>query len=171
MLIRLLIYGVLFSAITYAVYNFSVPYKYTDLSGYTSMLMGVSSMVFTLMGIWIAFLYPNALQRLMNPEKIENADFSASLNETKRLEGLVGSVLRSAFVVVVLMLLSLAKLIFSGLPFFITYIDLLKALVLSSIVVLSILQMESIFYVIYSNVMFINELHRKREDREADADI
>lgn len=171
MLRKFLVYFLLYGLIFLIAYNIPISYKYSDLNSYATVLMGVSSMIFTLMGIWIAFLYPNALQRLMDPEKIENADFSTSLSETKRLEGLVGSVLRSAFVVVILMFLALSKVVFSEMWFVSSYVIFIKSLVLSIVIVLSFLQLESIFYVIYSNVMFINELHTKREDREADADI
>ncbi|MHA7923700.1 MAG: hypothetical protein ACX936_00775 [Marinobacter sp.] len=123
------------------------------------------------MGIWIAFLYPNALQRLVNPDKVENADFSETLGETKRLEGLVGSVLKSAFVLSMILSFFMAKLVFSGLDFYDEVVFDLKKISLSFFLVLSVLQLESVFYVVYSNVMFVNELHQKREDREADADV
>lgn len=171
MLIKGLVYFAVCSLVFTVAYKIPISYKYSDLNSYAAVLMGVSSMVFTLMGIWIAFLYPNALQRLMDPETVENSDFSTSLSETKRLEGLVGSVLRSAFVVVVLMLLALSKVVVTEMAFVPSYAVLIKSLVLSIVIVLSFLQLESIFYVIYSNVMFINELHTKREDKEADADI
>lgn len=171
MFLKGFLYLICFSFMLWASYKTPIVYKYSDLSSYMSVLLGVSSMVFTLMGIWIAFLYPNALQRIMDPEKIESADFSSSLQETKRLEGLVGSVLRSAFVVILLILLSLFKVVFGEADFVYLNVQFFKSIVVSVVVVLSILQMESIFYVIYSNVKFINELHTKREDREADADI
>lgn len=146
-------------------------YNYSDLEKYMELLLTVSAMVFTIMGIWIAFLYPNALNKIVNPKKVEYADFNDSLNETKRLEGLVASVLRSAFVVTAVVLIFLSELVFS---FFLTnseYFLSVKQLVVSLVIVLTFLQLESVFYVMYSNVMFINELHNKREEREADDDI
>ena len=128
-------------------------------------------MVFTLMGLWIAFLYPNALRRLVDPVKIENVDFSDTLNETRRLEGLVGSVLKSAFVVMMIMMIFIFKIYFFNTNFYLSNIFLIKSIALSFVTILTVLQFESIFYVIYSNVMFINEIHKKREDREADEDI
>lgn len=168
---RFVFYISIFFVSLWGFYKFGVGYAYSDLKDYVNILMSVSSMVFTIMGIWIAFLYPNALQRLVSPDKVENADFSETLGETKRLEGLVGSVLKSAFVLSMILSFFMAKLIVSGLDFYDELIFDLKNLSLSFFLVLSVLQLESVFYVVYSNVMFVNELHQKREDREADADV
>lgn len=151
--------------------RFNLQYSYQDLKDYLNVLLTVSSMVFTIMGIWIAFLYPNALHRITNPKKIEHVDFTETLSETRRLEGLVGSILMSAMVVLVIMFIFLFKVIISYIPYFIDYIRYIKAAAFSVVFVISILQVESVFYVIRSNILFINELHSKREEREADADI
>lgn len=171
MLIKATIYFLLYLASFFIAYKLPLTYQYSDLKDYISILLGASSMVFTIMGIWIAFLYPNALQRLIDPNKIETADFSATLNDTKRLEALVASVLQSAFVVIGIMLLTFFKMAFNETVFFSSLKIYTKPMALSLIFLLSLLQLESIFYVIYSNVMFINDLHTKREDRAADADI
>ena len=123
------------------------------------------------MGIWLAFLYPNALQKLVNPSKVENVDFSVALAETKRLESIVASVLRSAFVVMMIMLIFMLKIIISNFEFYSEYILFIKSFTLSFSLLLGLLQFESILYVIYSNVMFINDLHAKRQQREEDSDL
>ena len=148
-----------------------IDYNYTDVKDYLSALLGVSSMVFTIMGIWIAFIYPNALQRLVNPEKIKNVDFSETLAETKRLESLVGSIIKSSIVAMMILVIYVGKIIFSSVLLQPENIILFDSLFLSFIIVLGFLQVESLLYVIYSNLMFVNELHNKREDREADNDI
>ena len=127
-------------------------------------------MVFTIMGIWIAFLYPNALSRIIDP-KITTVDFSESLQETKRLEALVSSVLKSAFVIILLMLIYLGKVLLFKTNYYLVHASLIKDLVLSTTVLLSYMQCEAVFYVMYSNIMFLNDLHNKREDRKADSDI
>ncbi|MCO7223148.1 hypothetical protein [Pleionea sp. CnH1-48] len=171
MILRLLAYTLLFSIIAIANYKLSYNYSYSSLKDYLSALLSISSMVFTLMGIWIAFLYPNALVRISNPKKIEHVDFSESLEETKRLEGLVGSVIKSALVVLAIMIIFFLKALY---PIFSLDQDTIlvsKSLLISLISILSLLQVESILYVIYSNVLFINDLHHRREEREADEDI
>jgi 1,4-dihydroxy-2-naphthoate octaprenyltransferase len=69
------------------------------------------------------------------------------------------------------MAIYLSKTIVAAFPLQVDHALYLKSFALSTAILLGALQVESILYVIYSNVMFINELHSKREDREADADI
>lgn len=146
-------------------------YTYSDLKDYLQTLLTASSMVFTIMGLWIAFLYPTALQRLINPDKEEKVDLPESVNEIKRLESLVGSVIRSAMVVVMIMSLFFAKMVFWQSGFYLENITGIKSLVISFVCILSILQIESIAHVIWSNVHFLNDLHARKEKVEGDQDL
>jgi len=128
-------------------------------------------MVFTLMGIWIAFLYPNALKRIVDQETVEVADFSETLSETKRLEKIVASVLKSALAIIFVLSLYLSKVILSHFDFYINHVLIFKATALAGTTLMSVIQVESIFSVIVANVMFINDLHKKREDRQMDSEI
>lgn len=168
---KIVIYVALSAVIFGVVLSTKPIYQYSDLKDYLAVLLTVSSMVFTLMGIWIAFLYPNALQRILDSNEIGGTNFDETLGETKRLEGLVGSVLRSAFIVGTIMCLQLSKLVLTSLTLSLGAILVIKSSVLALVVVLTLLQIESICYVIYSNIMFINELHNERQTREADRDI
>jgi hypothetical protein len=171
MLKKLAFYIALFLGAAYMFNRIGMSASYSDYKDALSILFGISSMVFTLMGIWIAFLYPNALKRLVNPSKIAHVDFSESLNETKRLESIVGSVLKSAVVAISIMLIFIMRLLLTNTQIYVENYFLIQSLALSTIIVLGGLQLESIFHVIKSNIMFINDLHTKREDKEADNDI
>lgn len=168
---KILVYTLLFLGAIVLFFQFELNTSYSDFKETVHLLFNISSMVFTLMGIWIAFLYPNALQRLVNPSKIEHVDFSESLNEAKRLESIVGSVLKSAIVAISIMLIFVIRLFLSESQFYLDNYKLVQSIAVSTVIVLSGLQLESIFHVVKSNVMFINDLHKKREDREADNDV
>jgi len=154
-----------------AIYYFEINYSFGDYNSYATVLIGVSGMVFTIMGIWIAFIYPNALQRIVAPNKLETADFSEGLEDTKRLESIVGSVLKSATVIVILMFIFLLKLVFYKTEVYSSLHILLKNLCLSTIIVLSYAQVEAVWQVVKANILFIEDLHNKREQREIDEDI
>lgn len=171
MLVKLLAYVSALALLSGVFIAFPVETSFSDYKDYLSILLTVSSMVFTLMGIWIAFLYPNALKRIVDPDTVETADFSSALSETKRLEGLVLSVLKSGMVVAFVMLVYLARMIFVGSDIYIKYAVQIQAFGVSLAIVLTFVQLESVIHVVYSNVMFLNDLHSKREDREADYDI
>ncbi|KZN56847.1 hypothetical protein JL49_20480 [Pseudoalteromonas luteoviolacea] len=167
----ILLYIVLFLVSCLIFYNLEIDVNYSDFKDFLNILLTVSSMVFTLMGIWIAFLYPNALKRIVDPEKIENADFSESLLETRRLESIVGSVLKSALVVLFIMLIFITKMLIHGNNLYLDNIIVFKAVALGLVIALTVVQVESIVHVVKSNLMFLNDLHSKREDRQADEDI
>jgi hypothetical protein len=171
MIKKLFLYVFLFFFFIYIFKYFDISYTFDDFKEYVNILLNASGMVFTLMGIWIAFLYPNALSRIVNPEKIKTVDFSQSLEETKRLESIVSSVLKSAIVVLSIMIIYLAKVIIFKQALYQENIKFFKISAVSYVTLLAFIQTEAIWHVIYSNIMFINDLHSKREDREADADI
>lgn len=143
-------------------------YNYSDLKDYHQILLNISGLVFTIMGIWIAFLYPNSLMKIVNPGKIETVDFSDALEDTKRLESIVGSVLKSAVIATSIMFFLLLKILFFDTNFYKSNITELKQVALSITILLTYLQVEAIFQVITSNISFINHLHHKREDKESD---
>lgn len=128
-------------------------------------------MVFTIMGIWIAFLYPNAMNRIVSPDKLVTKDFSESRSDAKRLESIVGAVMISALVMITALLVSLAKMIFIMTPIYIEYRLQVKATALSVLILITFAQLESVFYVVLSNVMFINDLHIKRQTKQADNEL
>lgn len=134
-------------------------------------LLAVSAMMFTIMGIWIAFLYPNALRRISDPEKIEVADFSDTVSETRRLEGLVASVLASLFIASFIVVIFFLKAALYNSEFYLSFKVYFKSGAASVLSLLVMVQFEAVAYIAYSNVAFINELHGKRQDREMDRDI
>jgi hypothetical protein len=171
MKLKIAFYVLISSLVFLTSYNLSLKVNISYLKDYLDTLLNVSGMVFTIMGIWIAFLYPNALMKLVNPTKVGNADFSDTLKDTRRLEAIVASVLKSALVVSVIMLLNLCKLMLSESEFYHSNSTIINIGVFTCVVTLTLLQIEAIANVIYSNIAFINELHSRRQDREADRDL
>lgn len=171
MYLRLIAYVCFGAAVFTAAQRFHVNYRYEDFKDYLALLSGVSGGVFTIMGIWIAFLYPNALSRLVNPEKVLTADFSESLADTKRLENIVAAILKSALVMTAALIITISKVFLYLSPFYAEHSIFIKSLALSAIAVITILQIEAVFSVMASNVMFINDLHRKRLERKADHEL
>jgi hypothetical protein len=123
------------------------------------------------MGIWIAFLYPNAMSRIVNPDKLVAKDFSESRSDAKRLESIVGAVMISALVMITALLVTLAKMVFIMTPIYIEYRLQAKATALSVLIFITFAQLESVFYVVLSNVMFINDLHFKRQTKQAEGEL
>jgi len=152
-------------------YHYELRYSYSDFKDYSNTLLAVSGMVFTIMGIWIAFVYPNAIVRLQDPDKIKTADFSQTMSDTRRLENIVGSVMESGFVATCITLLYLSKLVISYTPIYQEYLVPIKAFALGAIVFLTLVQSSAVFSVIYSNYLFVDDLHSRRETKERDNDF
>lgn len=70
---------------------------YSDLKGYAAILTGTSGALFTIMGIWVAFLYPVINESLKSTNVIP-ADFSVNGEETRRLKTVVVVIVISAIV-------------------------------------------------------------------------
>lgn len=170
-LLRYATYLLCSAGIYWLTYHYKLDYKYEDYKDFLTLISGVSGMVFTIMGIWIAFLYPNALSRLIDPKKIVPADFSESLADTKRLENIVAAVLKSSLVMVSALLITMAKIFLYLTPLYVAHRLEIKSSALAVLVFITVLQIEAVFSVIISNVMFINELHWKRQDRKADEEL
>ena len=148
----------------------NINYVYNDFANYCTLLVSVSGMVFTIMGIWLAFLYPNALQRIVNPKTIETVDFTEQLEDTRRLEAIVGSVLKSSFVMITLLVVYLVKLVFFKSHLYLESQEVIKNTSLA-LIAISYMQIEAVVSVILANVMFINDLHNKREQRDIDDQV
>lgn len=165
---------ILYCIFTYVVYvvakSFPLEYKYDDYKDFVNILISISGMIFTIMGIWIAFLYPNALSRLANPEKIAAVDFSETLEDTRRLENIVAAVLKSALVMMVVLGVFIAKVILFKTDLYSSNIIIFKSLAFAILLTITMVQVEAVLSVVLANVRFINELHRKRQDRQSETD-
>lgn len=171
MLYKATTYTIATLLLTIFIYKIGLRVSFSDFKDYAGVLINVAGMVFTIMGIWIAFLYPNALSRLANPDKVATADFSESFGETKRLEALVGSILKSALVVSLLLAIHLIRTILSSSDLYKQNGQFLSAVALASAITLTCLQFEAVFHVMWANVMFLNDLYRKRQAVQADQDV
>ncbi|UVM03006.1 hypothetical protein [Pseudomonas laurylsulfatiphila] len=166
--IALIVFGGLAGWATYA---FKLDFSYSDFKDYGNTLLAVSGMVFTIMGIWIAFVYPNAILRLQDPNKIKTGDFSRTLQDTRRLEAIVGSIMASAFVASAVTGIYFCKLLLAKTIIVTAHLAAIKAFGIGFIAFLTAIQSVAIFYVIYSNYLFIEDLHVRREFREGDNDF
>lgn len=159
------------TAIGILCYFFELNITYSDYKDYCTILLAVSGMVFTIMGIWIAFVYPNAIKRLQDPEKIKIADFTRTLQDTRRLESIVGSVLESASVASGITFVFLAKLLFSGTMLYKGHHLIFESTGIAFIIFLTLIQSSAVIGVIWSNYLFIDDLHVRREAQERNNDF
>ncbi len=68
------------------------------------LLVAIAGAIFTIMSIWIAFLYPNVLKSLKG-ENLVNVDFSGSCEDTTSLKEIVSVIVQSATTMIASILL------------------------------------------------------------------
>lgn len=138
-----------------------------DLKPIMGTLQNASAALFTLAGIWIAYSYPRAISAYTSPNTVN----VIPSDETKRIENLVLIVLTSAFVLSSLLIINILYLLIYKTVKNIEVLHFLKIFGISSIFYLIFLQLKAIFIVMITNISFVNELHHKKTENDANQDL
>ncbi|WP_422463273.1 hypothetical protein [Endozoicomonas sp. ALB115] len=125
---------------------------YADMEPLLSILQNTSAMVFTIMGIWIAYLYPNAIIRIMQPSKVE-AIFSDE--DEERLKLIVGAVAVSAAVAGLLVVGAAAVPLLTKSWLYKAHPEFIRGAGLFCVLSLTYAQLFVVYIVFASNVNFI----------------
>lgn len=139
--------------------------KYIDITNVIAVLQNISAIVFAITGVWIAYLYPNAIAGLTKNEKI---DFFASKNEAKKVESLVLVIIISALVLVLIGIFYLVSLPVRGTSFYVENYEYLKLLGIFYIFTLLYIEIICILMVVANSISFVNSLHKFLIDKELD---
>lgn len=133
-----------------------------------SLLVGISGAVFTIMSIWLAFLYPNVLNTLRG-KNIASADFSAVGGDTDRLKIIVVVIVKSAVAMIYALIVSLFFGVYENVGFegqkfislFIQYFSVFFVL----------LQISAILSMIIINFHFVELLQKNAKKKARGIDI
>ncbi|RLM14209.1 hypothetical protein BIY27_08240 [Gibbsiella quercinecans] len=142
-------------AVTYLSYSFRLDITFKDAEPIISILQNTSAMIFTIMGIWIAYVYPNAVLRIVQPSKVATI---FSDEDLKRVKLLVGIVIFSALILVLLLIGVAAKTFITKTIAFTQYESLFTGVGLWCLLALMYAQLFCIYAVIASSVNFIIDL-------------
>lgn len=132
---------------------------YSDVEPIISMLQNSAAMIFTIMGIWIAYVYPNAILKITQPSKV---DVIFSRQDESRVTMLVGVVILSASVICLLMVGLTVRPLLLKTSFYLNFSETINFLGLFCLLALVYAQTFSIYIVIASNVNFIFDLRNLR---------
>ncbi len=137
------------------------------LSTVLGTLQNISAAVFTLAGIWIAYSYPQAISAYTNPNKV----LLVNGDETKRIENLVLIILTSAYVIIGILAFNMSVVMIQPLDFVRMHKNIFKLLAITSVVYLVFIQVVAILTVMFTNIQFVNELHKKSTENRANKDL
>lgn len=141
--------------IIYLSYSFRADIIFKDVEPLISLLQNTSAMIFTIMGIWIAYVYPNAVLKIIQPSKV-TAVFSDE--DLKRVRLLVGVVIMSAFILALLVIGMGSRMFIVKTYYYEQNQSLFTGVGLLSLMVLTYAQLFCIYAVIASSINFIIDL-------------
>jgi hypothetical protein len=141
---------------------------FTKLSLLIESLQYTSAAVFTLAGLWIAYSYPQAIAAYTKQNKVS---LLVGIKETDRIESLVLVILSSAFVLISIIFYNLIATLYIGTRVISNNIETFQLLSISFIMYLLLIQVRAVLFVMHSNMEFVNDLHSKKTELEADNDL
>lgn len=167
--------------------KFGALYKYSDIKDVLSTLQNISAMIFTIAGIWLAYIYPKAISAIVKPSTLnkEKLGNTSSCNEVaipeeplttearksidkdiKRITMIVETIIVSAFVIFAIVLINAFKPIFSNFELVKSNLETFNKIGCFASLSLVYLQLVSLFIIISSNVVFLNDIHNQKNDNE-----
>lgn len=144
------------AAIGYALRN---KLSFNDIEPLISILQNTSAMIFTIMGIWIAYVYPNAVLSIVQPSKVA-AVFSEE--DLERVKLLVGVVILSAFILALLIIGVSARMLIAKTDMFLRNRELFSGIGIFFVLIITYAQLFCMYAVIASSVNFIIDLKNLR---------
>ncbi|MDO6514940.1 MULTISPECIES: hypothetical protein [Neptuniibacter] len=133
---------------------------FSSASDVLGMLQTVSAAVFTIVGLWLGFIYPNAITSIVN----DDASYIANTKDAERVEGLVYIIILSAIVMITTLFVFLIKALIHDTTFYKTYYAFIKGGVVALLIYLCWIQSRCVFQVIRNNFKFVSNLHTKLGD-------
>ncbi|EGR0204111.1 hypothetical protein ABXX67_004204 [Vibrio parahaemolyticus] len=165
---KFVIHFLVIAALGFMSYQIQNNFSYNSLKDLIDILKNASAMIFTIVGIWIAYIYPNAITAIVKPDSI---DVIAGEQDARRIEMLVGIIITSAFIIIGIILFFASKSILGGLCWYSENRIWIKPFGITFILFLSYLQILSITKVIFSNIMFLNDLHSKLNQKKIEEQL
>lgn len=145
--------------------GFNIEFQY--YTGLIGVVVGVSGAIFTIMGIWIANIYPVLTISLKEP-KVLARDFSPGKEDSRKLQSIVGVICMSAFSMAVAIVLFVFVSMYEGFDFSVQ--ELLLFFIQPAMLMVAITQVFAIASVIQVCVGFVNVVRRETGKVEHDKD-
>ena len=141
--------------------------KENTISSYSITLLGVSVAVFTLAGIWVAYIYPKAIGIFTDPKEVELFD---AKELTEGVEKLVLIMIVSSFSIGSVLCIGFSTFLYNLLVNVFPIINISAsfglALAVFLLVYCSFIQFSAIFNVILRNFRSVESLHKLKMKKE-----
>jgi Na+/H+ antiporter NhaC len=150
---------------SYFLRDYTNSLSYDDFKPTLSTLLTISSIIFAIIGAWIAIIYPKSLTRSFRDNSTEEQiDHD---KEASYLAELVEIVMVSAVVLMIVLAIQLTVPILKELSFS-NSLKTLKHIGFFTIITLCFSQFFAIFRVIITNYVFLNKLRSEKLNKKTD---
>ncbi|MGG2396368.1 hypothetical protein ACJRW5_05375 [Pseudomonas sp. SH1-B] len=141
--------------------------SYSDYKDTLSALLNISSIIFAIIGAWIAIIYPRAIGRAFKGVTPADKALKDANTDASYLSELVEIVMVSAIVLMIVLFVHFAvpfaRILISG--DFVVYAKYFGFFLFS---LLTLAQLYAVFRVILANYFFLNEIRNKNVDDHID---
>lgn len=166
-MIKYIVLALISSVITFLLKEKIPVLGYSAYKDTLGALLNISSIIFAIIGAWIAIIYPRAIGRIFSgventKETIREADTDADY-----LSELVEIVMVSAFVLMVVLSIQFSAPLIKEL-IAIEYIGKAKYIAFFIVLMLTLSQLQAVFRVILANYFFLNDLRNKNINAKVD---
>ena len=163
-------------------------YNYAAVKDVLSTLQNISAMIFTIAGIWLAYIYPKAISAIVKPSTFSKGNRSESEDseivfespevkltpeekssidkDINRISMIVETILTSAFVILVIIHINVFKPLIANIDVIKENITVMNKLGCFISLTLVYLQVISLLTITTSNVIFLNDIHNEKNKKE-----
>lgn len=166
-MIKYLLFAIATALLTYLLRDSLAVLKYDAYKDTLSALLNVSSIIFAIIGAWIAIIYPRAIGRAFASKSINNPEIKEAEGDANYLAELVEIVMVSAVVLMAVLSIQFSVPIMKELlePSILQYA---KFGIFFIIAMLTFAQLHAVFRVILANYFFLNQLRSKNVNGKVD---
>lgn len=131
--------------------------SFNNVKDVVGTLQSISAAIFTIVGLWVGFLYPNAIQSIVN----DNVEYIKNSKDVPRIEKLIYVIVISALVMLGTLVFYTLKSLFYNTIIYHECRQFIRIVAFTLIYFSCWLQARCIFSVITSNLRFVSNLHAR----------
>lgn len=158
-MIKIIFYGI-FLLLTpiFAIYGKNVPFN--DQKDILDSLKDTASIIFAILGAWIAVIYPQDLQKILKVQTIAEKE-----NELVFEKLIYSLILVTTVLIVMIISLPIINLI-KNIDYFLKYKYILRSFLLVYIYIIALIQAHALFVTLMPNIKILFDILNSRHDRD-----
>jgi hypothetical protein len=141
--------------------------SYSNYKEVLGALLNISSIIFAIIGAWIAIIYPRAIGKVFGDKSAIASKLAEAQQDAGYLSELVEIVLVSAVVLMVVLIIQFTFPLVNEMLLK-TDQQYIKTIVFFVITTITFAQLQAIFRVILTNYFFLNEIRNKNKNDKID---